>query len=120
MPRYAIANGFDLPCPTCVPDELKGLSLVEERLIALSGAFGTLVKLDAGGASVYSQRHHGIKGHHIVRPQRVLSVFNLLPSPIWKVCESIKVVWVGKHPPNEWQQLRRLTVRKNRVLKALH
>jgi len=94
LPKGAILNGFDVGCNCHMPDYLKNLTEVEEMLIAKSRPFGKVRKL--GGDSI-NYRHIG--GHVIIVPEKVSTVYSVLPSRALSLPEVIKVIWVGKDQP---------------------
>ena len=114
LPKGAILNGFDVGCNRHMPDYLKNLTEVEEMLIAKSRPFGKVRKL--GGDSI-NYRHIG--GHVIIVPEKVSTVYSVLPSRALSLPEVIKVVWVGKDQPTYKNLKPYLEVRREVVQQAL-
>ena len=114
LPKGAILNGFDVGCNHHMPDYLKNLTEVEEMLIAKSRPFGKVRKL--GGDSI-NYRHIG--GHVIIVPEKVSTVYSVLPSRALSLPEVIKVIWVGKDQPTYKNLKPYLEVRREVVRQAL-
>ena len=90
LPKYAILNNFDVGCNHGMPDYLKNLTEVEEMLIAKSRPFGKVRKL---GKKVNSSiNYRQIDGHVIVVPEKVSTVYTILPSQFLSLSEVIKVI----------------------------
>ena len=99
LPRLAIAN-LNVFGP--VPPEMKGMTIVEEMLVARCRAKCCIVKLQDHRSNVSlpsSQR--GIKGNIIVYPQRVGALANVLPPPVDDVIHPICVLFVGQTLPSQ-------------------
>ena len=79
------------------PDELKSLTPVEEKLIALNSCYGFITKYslaDGHRQSVRYPKH--IKGHITVFPNNVQELAtNVLPHPLLKAMDEIHVSWYG-------------------------
>jgi len=110
-----------LGCEHMFPDELKGLSPVEERLIALNSCYGFITKysiVEGGRQSVRYPRH--VKGHITVFPNNVQElVTNVLPHPLLKLMDEIHVAWQGPEKPAPSDLAALLSVRRRVVEKAL-
>ncbi|KAM6506384.1 hypothetical protein FSOLCH5_013369 [Fusarium solani] len=108
-------------CEHRYPDELDGLSPVEERLIALQASFGYITKftVDNKTPSGLSYRKH-VKGHIVVFPNKVEDlVAAVLSHPLLETIENIHVSWSGSSKPSSADVGHLLQVRKSRVRAAL-
>ena len=103
------------------PDELKGLTPVEEKLIALNMCYGFITKYTVPGGQRQSARYpKHIKGHITVFPNNVQElVSNVLPHPLVKVMDDIHVSWQGAEKPKLSDLSSLLSVRRQVVEKAL-
>src|SRR5436305_11791708 len=97
-----------------MPDYLKNLTEVEEMLIAKSQPFGKVRKL--GGDSI---NYWHIGGHVIIVPEKVFTIYSVLPSRALSLPEVIKVIWVGKDQPTYKNLKPYLEVRREVVRQAL-
>jgi hypothetical protein len=112
---------MDIGCEHRYPEELDGLSPVEERLIALQVPFGYITKftVDNKTPSGLSYRKH-VKGHIVVFPNKVEDlVATVLPHPLLETIENIHVSWSGSSKPSSADVGHFLQVRKSRVRAAL-
>jgi hypothetical protein len=105
-------------CPLDIPISLQGLSIVEQQLISRSRWYGMIVKLSSTSRNPKINYFH-LQGNVIVVPLKATKLSEILPSPILRLTENIKVVWVGKKKPSEKTLLHALRVRKTRVVSAL-
>ena len=103
------------------PDELKGLTPVEEKLIALNSCYGFITKCsvsDGHRQGVTYPRH--IKGHITVFPNNVQDITTkVLPHPLLKVMDDIHVSWQGPEKPAPSDLTALLSVRRRVVERAL-
>ena len=110
-----------LGCEHMFPDELKGLTSVEEKLIALNSCYGfitTYSVLKGQRQNVTYPKH--IKGHIKVFPNNVQElVTNVLPHPLLSVMDDIHVSWQGKEKPAPSDLSALLSVRRRVVERAL-
>ncbi|PVH91578.1 hypothetical protein DM02DRAFT_663850 [Periconia macrospinosa] len=110
-----------LGCEHMFPDELKGLSPVEEKLIALNSCYGFITKYsipEGSRRSVTYPKH--IKGHITVFPNNVQELAtNVLPHPLLTVMDDIHVSWQGPEKPLPSDLSVLLSVRRRVVEKAL-
>ena len=76
-----------------VPEELKQLTWLKEKLLARRHLVGSIVRLE--------DRHEymGLKGHMILVPQNTTELVHLLPRPISSRPDMIRVVWTGGNQP---------------------
>ena len=105
-----------------VPAELRGLTVVEEAMIARCRAKSWIIQLREVEGSSVPNAQRGLRGHIIVFPQEPERVVDLLPPPIEDVITPICVIFVGSSPPSkEWlrKHARPLLVRKEKVFAAL-
>ncbi|KAF6514196.1 hypothetical protein HZS61_006452 [Fusarium oxysporum f. sp. conglutinans] len=110
-----------LGCEHMFPDELKDLTPVEEKLIALNSCYGFITKYNIPDGHRQSARHpKHIKGHITVFPNNVQElVTNVLPHPLLKVLDEIHVSWQGSKKPVPSDLSALLSVRRRVVEKAL-
>jgi Helitron helicase-like domain at N-terminus/Domain of unknown function (DUF6570) len=110
-----------LGCEHMFPDELKGLTPVEEKLIALNSCYGFITKYSVQGGQKQSMRYpKHIKGHITVFPNNVQElVTTVLPHPLLKVIDEIHVSWQGKEKPAPRDLSVLLSVRRRVVERAL-
>jgi hypothetical protein len=110
-----------LGCEHMFPDELKGLTPVEEKLIALNSSYGFITKYTTSDGQIQSVRYpKHIKGHITVFPNNVQElVTNVLPHPLLKVMDDIHVSWQGAEKPAPSDISTLLSVRRHVVEKAL-
>ena len=120
LPRFALANlnviGNVLP-------ELKGLTLVEELLIARCRAKMCVIKLQDHRDDIELPTVQcGIKGHVIVFPQHPEKITTIMPPTIDEIVTPICILFCGSTPPtSKWlkENARPLVVRREAVLRAL-
>ena len=91
--------------PGIVPEQLKGLTQVEEMLISRVGPIMRIYRKHGG--------QRGYKGHVLNLPQDVQSFLNRLPSQV----ADLPVLVVRRHGADETH--RDFTVRRHRVLDAI-
>ncbi|RSL79937.1 hypothetical protein CEP52_017458, partial [Fusarium oligoseptatum] len=110
-----------LGCEHMFPEELKGLTPVEEKLIALNSCYGFITKhsiADGHRQSTKYPRH--VKGHITVFPNNVQElVTKVLPHPLLKVMDEIHVSWQGPEKPEPSDLAVLLSVRRRVVENAL-
>lgn len=106
----SLANMWLGTVPLC----LQGLTIPEQLLISTGYLCVNLIQLT-------NQRHthHKLKGHVIMFTQNPVSLTTILPLPIYRLCDNLKVVFVGQGQPSETQLKKVLRVRKNKVAEAL-
>ncbi|KID83958.1 arrestin domain-containing protein [Metarhizium guizhouense ARSEF 977] len=110
-----------LGCEHTFPEELKDLTPVEEKLIALNSCYGFFTKhtiaTERGEAANYPKH---IKGHITVFPNNVKElVSNVLPHPLLRVMEEVHVSWYGTEKPLARDLAGLLSVRRRKVEEAL-
>ncbi|KAH6869547.1 hypothetical protein B0T10DRAFT_593486, partial [Thelonectria olida] len=110
-----------LGCEHMFPEELKGLTPVEEKLISLNSCYGFITRytvVDGQRQGVTYPKH--IKGHITVFPNNVQElVTRVLPHPLVKVMDEIHVSWNGARKPGPSDLSRLLSVRRRVVERAL-
>jgi len=99
-----------------VPSALHGLTWIEELLIARVHVCANIVRL---GDTSSSFSYHGLKGHVVFLPQDTTHLLDILPVSPSFLPEIVKVVWVGRAPPNKVRLRPHFTVRKTNVVAAL-
>ncbi len=117
-PQFCCIN--DVNTYTChsYPESLKDLTLVEEAVIARAHPIISIIKLRPSGASI-SASYSRIRGHVIIFLQQPGPLLNLLPLNDIQLHNIIRVVWLGKRPPND-NNLRYFgCIKKAKVLEAL-
>src|SRR5260364_126574 len=63
--------------------------------------------------------HHKLKGHVITFPQNPGTLTRILPLPVYRLSEYLKVVFIGKGSPTSNQLKKVLQVRKSKIIIAL-
>ncbi|PCD21946.1 hypothetical protein AU210_015749 [Fusarium oxysporum f. sp. radicis-cucumerinum] len=110
-----------LGCEHMFPEELKGLTLVEEKLISLNSCYGFITKyniVDGQRQGAAYPKH--VKGHITVFPNNVQElVTRVLPHPLVQVMDEIHVSWHGAQKPYPSDLSRLLSVRRRVVERAL-
>jgi hypothetical protein len=110
-----------LRCEHAFPEELKDLTPVEEKLIALNSCYGfiTTYSVVKGRRQSTAYPKH-IKGHITVFPNCVQELVTLvLPHPLLKVMDEIHVSWKGPQKPAPKDISGLLSVRRRVVERAL-
>ncbi|RKK84509.1 hypothetical protein BFJ68_g17351, partial [Fusarium oxysporum] len=110
-----------LGCEHMFPEELKGLTPVEEKLISLNSCYGFITKyniVDGQRQGAAYPKH--VKGHITVFPNNVQElVTRVLPHPLVQVMDEIHVSWHGAQKPYPSDLSRLLSVRRRVVERAL-
>jgi len=109
-PSLSLVNMWIGPTPPC----LQELNIPEQLLISPGYLCVNLMQI-----SNKRHSHQKMKGHVITFPQNPVSLTKVLPLPIYRLCEQLKVVFVGQGTPSERQLKRVLQVRKSKVSAAL-
>jgi hypothetical protein len=99
-----------------VPDELQGLTWLEELLIARGHLLGRIVRLQERAKSSY----FALKGHTVLLPQDTTRLLDLLPLSPSSLPDVIRVVWTGKSAPDKARLRSYFTVRRQKVYDALN
>ncbi|KAH6956066.1 hypothetical protein BKA56DRAFT_463302, partial [Ilyonectria sp. MPI-CAGE-AT-0026] len=110
-----------LGCEHMFPDKLKGLTLVEEKLIALNLCYGFVTRYSIPGGHRQAVRYpRHVKGHITVFPNNVQELATkVLPHPLLKVVDEIHVSWQGAEKPAPSGLSSLLSVRRRVVERAL-
>ncbi|RSL86104.1 hypothetical protein CDV31_016452 [Fusarium ambrosium] len=103
------------------PEELKGLTPVKEKLIALNSYYGFVTRYSIASSQKQSARYpKHIKGHITVFPNNVQELATkVLPHPLVQVIEEIHVSWQGAEKPVPSDLSGLLSVRRRVVERAL-
>ncbi|KJZ69139.1 hypothetical protein HIM_11469 [Hirsutella minnesotensis 3608] len=103
------------------PEELKGLSPVEEKLIALNSCYGLFTRHAVSGGQRQAVRYpKHVKGHVTVFPNNVQELATkVLPHPLVRVMDEIHVSWQGPEKPTPTDLSGLLSVRRRVVERAL-
>ncbi|KAM4056481.1 ATP-dependent DNA helicase PIF1 [Hirsutella rhossiliensis] len=103
------------------PDELKGLTPVEEKLIALNSCYGFVTRYNVSGGPKQTLRYpKHVKGHITVFPNNVQELLTkVLPHPLFRVMDEIHVSWQGAVRPTPSDLSGLLSVRRRVVERAL-
>jgi hypothetical protein len=115
IPKFCAANKMWIGD---VPDELKDLTIVEEKLIAIYRHNSCIIKLQSPFHSS-STSQSALRGNAITFPQNVPNIASSLPLAMSTLCDTIKIIFIGSHMPPRSQSRKILTVRKQKVLRAL-
>jgi hypothetical protein len=105
-----------------IPEQLNGLTIVEEAMIAKCRAKCWVVQLKEDSDSFSPNAQRGVKGHVIIYPQQPSAISKILPPSIDEISTPICVIFVGSSPPtNEWlrEKAKPLIVRREKVRNAL-
>ncbi|KID81370.1 arrestin domain-containing protein [Metarhizium guizhouense ARSEF 977] len=112
-----------LRCEDFFPDELKGLTPIEEKLIGLNSCYGFVTRYSIPGRHKQVggyPRHVHVKGHITVFPNNVQElVTKVLPHPLVRVMDEIHVSWQGAERPGPSDLSSLLSVRRQVVERAL-
>jgi hypothetical protein len=98
-----------------VPEELQGLTWLEELFISRSHQVQKIVRLGRRDATAY----FAIKGHAILLPQNTTRFLHLLPPPPSILPDIVRVVWLGSPRPRGRDLESHFQIRTDRVLRAL-
>ncbi|KAM4064129.1 PIF1-like helicase [Hirsutella rhossiliensis] len=103
------------------PDELKGLTPVEEKLISLNSCYGFVTRYNIPGGQTQAVRYpRHVKGHITVFPNNVQELARrVLPHPLWQTMDEIHVSWQGAEKPAPCDLSGLLSVRRQVVERAL-
>ncbi|KJZ69874.1 hypothetical protein HIM_10729 [Hirsutella minnesotensis 3608] len=110
-----------LGCEHMFPDELKGLTSVEEKLISLNSCYGFVTSYSIPGGQRQSVRYpRHVKSHITVFPNNVQELATkVLPHPLVRVMDEIHVSWQGSEKPGQSDLSSLLSVRRRVVERAL-
>lgn len=109
-----------LACEHAFPEELKGLTPVEEKLISLNSCYGFLTRCSVNGNKQGTHYPKHVKGHITVFPNNVQElVSKVLPHPLLQAMDEIHVSWHGVEKPAPSDLSSLLAVRRPVVERAL-
>jgi hypothetical protein len=100
IPRFSALNSVNVVMCHDYPAVLKNLTLAEECVIARRHPVGSILKLRPGNRRSPSN-YYALERHLIVFPQDPGNLLQILPSPILRFQDIIKVFWVGKLQPSD-------------------
>ncbi|KAG6980204.1 hypothetical protein FocnCong_v009496 [Fusarium oxysporum f. sp. conglutinans] len=108
-------------CEHMFPDELKDLTPVEEKLIAMNSCYGFVTRYSIPSSQKQTAKYpKHIKGHITVFPNNVQELATkVLPHPLVQVMEEIHVSWQGAEKPAPSDLSGLLSVRRRVVERAL-
>jgi hypothetical protein len=99
LPKFALANYLFLGQ---VPDELRGLTVIEENMIALTWLKCMILQLKEDRNDTYgSLSQRAYTGHTIYFHQNIQALTNVLPPPIKEIVGYLCVLFVGAHKPSQ-------------------
>lgn len=98
------------PTPLCLQD----LTIPEQILISPRYTCMNIIQL-----TNKRHTHHKLKGHIVTLPQNLGSIVKVLPLPTYRLCEYIKVMFVGQGNPTDYHLKKVLQVRKSKITTAL-
>lgn len=106
-----------LRCEHMFPDELEGLTLVEEKFIALNSCYGFVTRYSIPGGQRQSARYpRHVKNRIAVFPNNVQELkTKALPHPLVRVMDEIHVSWQGAEKPGPSDLSSLLSVRRRVV-----
>ncbi|CAF4778660.1 unnamed protein product [Rotaria sp. Silwood1] len=116
IPKFSPANNMWLGD---IPPALQGLTIPEEKLISLYRHNSCVIKLHSPFHSTTTAQA-ALKGNCITFLQSLPNIVNCLPLKLDDLCDTLKVIFVGAHPPERVHLKKILTVRKKKVTEALH
>ncbi|KAJ6437553.1 G1/S regulator [Purpureocillium lavendulum] len=110
-----------LGCEHMFPEELKGLTPVEEKLISPNSCYGFVARHSIPGGRKQSARYpRHVRGHITVFPNNVQELATkVLPHPLVRVMDEIHVSWQGAEKPGPSDLSGLLSVRRRVVERAL-
>jgi len=115
IPKFSAANNMWLGD---VPAELQGLTIPEQKLISLHRHNSCVIKLQSPFHSATTAQG-ALKGNCITFLHNIPNIVQSLPLTIDELCDTLKVIFIGSHPPQHIQLKKVLTVRKKKVAEAL-
>lgn len=113
--KFSTANGMWIGD---VPDQLKGLTIPEQKLISLYRHNSCIIKLHSPWHSPDTAQP-ALKGNCITFPQNLSNIATSLPLSPNDLSTSIKIVFIGSSMPSRQHLRKILTVRRQRILDAL-
>ncbi|CAF2742492.1 unnamed protein product [Rotaria sp. Silwood2] len=116
IPKFSAANNMWLGD---IPVELQGLTIPEKKLISLYRHNSCIIKLHSPFHSTTTAQT-ALKGNCITFVQNVPNIVNSLPLSLDDLCDTLKVIFIGARPPVRIHLKKILTVRKKKIIQALH
>jgi hypothetical protein len=113
--KFSPANGMWVGN---VPDQLRGLTIPEQKLISLYRHNSCIIKLHSPWHSPDTAQP-ALKGNCITFPQNLSNIATSLPLSPNELSASIKIVFVGSSMPSRQHLRKILTVRRQRIFNAL-
>ncbi|CAF4680721.1 unnamed protein product [Rotaria sp. Silwood2] len=116
IPKFSAANNMWLGD---IPAELQGLTIPEQKLISLYRHNSCIIKLHSTFHSTTTAQT-ALKGNCITFVQNVPNIVNSLSLTLDDLCDALKVIFIGARPPVRIHLKKVLTVRKKKIIQALH
>ncbi|CAF4999187.1 unnamed protein product, partial [Rotaria sp. Silwood1] len=116
IPKFSASNNMWLGD---IPAELQGLTIPEEKLISLYRHNSCIIKLHSPFHSTATAQT-ALKGSCITFLQNVPNINNSSPLKLDDLCDTFKVIFIGARPPDRIHLKKVLTVRKKKIIQALH
>jgi hypothetical protein len=113
--KFSPANGMWIGD---VPEELKGLTIPEQKLISLYRHNSCIIKLHSPWHSPTTAQP-ALKGNCITFPQNLSNIATSLPLSPNDLSASIKIIFIGSSMPSRQHLRKILSVRRQRILDAL-
>ena len=101
-----------------VPDQLKGLTIPEQKLISLYRHNSCVIKLHSLWHSPNTAQP-ALKGNCITFPQNLSNIATSLPLSPNELSASIKIIFIGASLPSRHHLRKILSVRRRRIFDAL-
>lgn len=118
VPKFSSLNYVNSTSCENYPEQLKGLTFVEEAMIARAHVVGIFLKLSPGKRGNLPD-HRGSRGHFVSVKQDPSALLNILPCQSLREHTSITVTWEGSAPPTKEVLAKFCTVRREKVFEAL-
>ena len=97
LPKFGPSNLVNtVPCQL-YPEELEGLTFVEEVFIARAHPVISILKLQPSKSSI-DVSYQRVRGHAVVLPQNPRPLLDLLPSDTLVLHDVIRIVWARDRP----------------------
>jgi len=121
VPEGCMSSIMQMGCEHRYPTELRDLTPLEEKLIAISTAYGFITKfnIQRGQVTGPTYRKH-IAGHITVFPNDVETLAaTILPHPLVLALDQVHVIWTGPQRPTPLDVSKLLSVRPGALRAAL-
>ena len=116
IPKFSPANNVWLGG---IPPELQGLAIPEEKLISLYRHNSCVIKLYSPFEAATTAQA-ALKSNCITFLQNVPNIITSIPLKLDNLCDILKVIFIGFHPPERVNLKKIITVRKKKVVEALY